>query len=135
VIHGLFTGRLPLVAGWLVGFVAQGMHRSWALGIPWTVPLVPMTSAAFVVFTLYMIPDPATTPLGRWRQFAFGFAVAVAYSVLLWLHLVFGLMFALLIVSACRGAGLYAAAVFRRAASPAATPVVPRQPAPATLAS
>jgi hypothetical protein len=27
------------------------------------VPLTPMTSAAFILFTLYMIPDPATTPL------------------------------------------------------------------------
>ena len=41
---------------------------------------MPMTSAAFIVFTLYMVPDPATTPLKPWRQAAFGFAVAMVYG-------------------------------------------------------
>ena len=58
---------------------------------------MPMTSAAFIVFTLYMVPDPATTPLKPWRQAAFGFAVAVVYGIIQMLHLVFGLFFALLI--------------------------------------
>ena len=62
IIHALFTGRLPLVFAWLATFVAQAL-RAWYFGSPPLVPLVPMTSAAFIVFTLYMIPDPATTPL------------------------------------------------------------------------
>ena len=61
---------------------------------------MPMTSAAFIIFTLYMIPDPATTPLKPSRQALFGFAVAVVYGVIQTLHLVFGLFYALLIV--CR---------------------------------
>jgi enediyne biosynthesis protein E5 len=117
IIHGLFTGRLPLVMGWIGGFILQGLHRSWMLDIPWTVPLVPMTSAAFVVFTLYMIPDPATTPLRPWRQVGFGIAAALAYSLLLWLHLVFGLLFALLMVAACRGLGLWIGAWMARTES------------------
>ena len=63
IIHALFTGRLPLVGAWLGGFVLQGVFRAWFFGTPLFVPLMPMTSAAFILFTLYMIPDPATTPL------------------------------------------------------------------------
>src|SRR5262245_59624045 len=63
IIHALFTGRLPLVAAWVGGFVLQGLLRASCFKVPLIVPLMPMTSAAFIVFTLYMIPDPATTPL------------------------------------------------------------------------
>jgi hypothetical protein len=65
-----------------------------------------MTSVAFVIFTLYMIPDPATTPLKPWRQVCFALAVAFVYGLLQVLHLVFGLFFALLVVSAVRGISL-----------------------------
>src|ERR1043166_7619371 len=76
IIHGLFTGRLPLVAPWGCGFMAQGLIRAWIFGVPLFVPLMPMTSAAFIIFTLYMIPDPATTPLKPARQALFGVSVA-----------------------------------------------------------
>ena len=68
---------------------------------------MPMTSAAFIVFTLYMVPDPATTPLKPWRQAAFGFSVAMVYGLIQMLHLVFGLFFALLTVCAIRGLSLH----------------------------
>ncbi|MCI0461424.1 MAG: hypothetical protein L0Z62_31120 [Gemmataceae bacterium] len=113
VIHALFTGRLPLCLAWVGGFVAQGLFRSWYFGTPWVAPLVPMTSAAFIVFTLYMIPDPATTPIKPRRQVAFGLATAAVYGVLQVLHLVFGLFFCLLIVSALRGLGLYLLAALK----------------------
>lgn len=107
IIHALFTGRLPLVGAWLIGFVLQAWIRSWLFGIPPLVPLAPMTSAAFILFTLYMIPDPATTPLKAREQVAFGFAVAAAYGLLFVFHVVYGLFIALAIVSATRGIGLY----------------------------
>lgn len=107
IIHGLFTGRLPLVAAWLIGFALQGQVRALLFGFPPVVPLMPMTSAAFIVFTLYMIPDPATTPLKPWRQVAFGFSVAMVYGVIQMLHLVFGLFFALITVCAIRGLSLH----------------------------
>ena len=66
-----------------------------------------MTSAAFIVFTLYMVPDPATTPLKPWRQAAFGFSVAMVYGIIQMLHLVFGLFFALITVCAIRGISLH----------------------------
>jgi hypothetical protein len=68
---------------------------------------MPMTSAAVIILTLYMIPDPATTPLKPARQALFGFAVAIVYGTLQLLHLVFGLFFALLIVCAIRGLSLH----------------------------
>ena len=107
IIHALFTGRLPLVSAWLFGFLAQAFLRSWYFGIPWLVPLVPMTSAAFIVFTLYMIPDPATTPLDSRRQVWFGLVVAAVYGLLQVSHVVFGLFIALFLVCALRGAELY----------------------------
>jgi hypothetical protein len=107
IIHALFTGRLFLVAAWVGGFVLQGIIRASVFGTPLYVPLMPMTSAAFILFTLYMIPDPATTPLDRWRQAAFGFSVAAVYGLIQVSHLVFGLFFALVTVCAVRGLSLY----------------------------
>ena len=114
IIHGLFTGRLPLVGAWVVGFVLQALVRAKIFGAPLFVPLMPMTSAAFIIFTLYMIPDPATTPLKPARQALFGFSVAVIYAISQVLHLVFGLFFALLVVCAVRGVSLYAWAFWQR---------------------
>jgi enediyne biosynthesis protein E5 len=132
IIHALFTGRLPLVAAWIAGFILQGIVRASLFGTPLFVPLVPMTSAAFIIFTLYMIPDPATTPLKPARQALFGFAVAMVYGTLQMLHLVFGLFFALLIVCAIRGLSLHARALWRKFGGsviakpgPVAVPVVP----------
>ncbi len=106
-IHGLYTGRLSLVAAWIGGFVLQGVLRAWYFGGPLYVPLTPMSSAAFIVFTLYMVPDPATTPLHPVRQAVFGFAVAMVYGMIQLSHLVFGLFFALLTVCAIRGISLH----------------------------
>ena len=107
IIHALFTGRLPLVGAWLIGFILQGVIRAKLFGTPFFVPLMPMTSAAFILFTLYMIPDPATTPIKPLRQVAFGFSVAMVYGVIQMMHLVFGLFFALVTVCAIRGLSLH----------------------------
>ena len=114
VVHALFTGRLPLVAAWVGGFILQGVIRAALVDTPFLVPLMPMTSAAFIVFTLFMIPDPATTPLNPGRQVLFGFCVAVVYGLLQVMHLVFGLFFALLIVCAIRGLSLHVSALWRK---------------------
>jgi hypothetical protein len=114
IVHALFTGRLPLVAAWVGGFILQAIARAFLFGTPFFVPLMPMTSAAFIIFTLYMIPDPATTPLNRARQLLFGFSVAIVYGTLQILHVVFGLFFALLIVCAVRGLSLHLWGLWRR---------------------
>jgi Na+-translocating ferredoxin:NAD+ oxidoreductase RnfD subunit len=107
IVHGLFTGRLVLVVTWLVAFVIQGQLRAWYFGTSPIVPLTPMTSAAFMVFTLYMIPDPATTPVQPLRQVLFGIAIAAVYGLLLVNHVVYGLFVALVIVCGLRGVGLW----------------------------
>jgi hypothetical protein len=119
IIHGFFTGRLPLVAAWLIGFILQGEMRAAIFGFPSVVPLMPMTSAAFIVFTLYMVPDPATTPLKPWRQAAFGFSVAMVYGIIQIEHWVFGLFFALLTVSLIRGISLHLYFAFKSRSAPA----------------
>lgn len=106
-VHGYATGRLPIVLAWLGGFVAQGLVRAALAGAPLAVPLMPMTSTAFIIFTLYMIPDPATTPIKAWRQVFFSLSVAAVYGLLQTMHVVYGLFLALTIVSAFRGIGLY----------------------------
>ncbi len=73
-----------------------------------------MTSAGFILFSLYMIPDPATTPIKPLRQILFGISVATIYALLFVSHIVFGLFIALALTSACRGLGLYAYAWWSR---------------------
>jgi hypothetical protein len=107
LVHALFTGRSPLCIAWIIGFVLQGILRSVWFHSPWIVPLMPMTGAAFILFTLYMIPDPAPTPLDWKRQVVFGLAVAATYGVLLVSHIVFGLFFALIFVCFLRGCAMW----------------------------
>ncbi|MFN0056796.1 MAG: enediyne biosynthesis protein UnbU [Planctomycetales bacterium] len=118
IVHGFSTGRIPLCLAWLGGFVLQGVFRSWLAGNAWYVPLMPMSSAAFILFTLYMVPDPATTPLQPTRQVLFGLAVAAVYGALQMLHVVFGLFLALTIVCALRGLGLFIASRRNLGAAP-----------------
>ena len=107
-LNARFTHRLPLIAAWLGGFVAQAALRSLFFDIPFGAALVPMTGVAFILYTFYMVTDPATTPSGRREQIGFGLSVAAVYGLLMVAHVVFGLFFALTIVCAIRGLGMYA---------------------------
>jgi hypothetical protein len=81
-----------------------------------------------MVFTLYMIPDPATTPVKPLRHALFGMAIAAVHGGLLVAHVVYGLVIALAIVCALRGAGLYIwrAWQFIRASQPEPLALGPR---------
>jgi len=118
-----FTRRLPLVLGWLSGFFLQAVLRSAWFGTPLAIALLPMTGVAFLLYTFYMVPDPGTTPSRRGPQVAFGAAVAATYGVLMALHIVFGLFFALAIVCWVRGLYLWARAAAQPSAAPVTTPV------------
>ncbi|HET6978768.1 MAG TPA: hypothetical protein VFI24_20720 [Pyrinomonadaceae bacterium] len=107
-LNARFTRRLPLIAAWLSGFVAQAVLRSVFLDTPLDAGLVPMTGVAFILYTFYMVTDPATTPEGKRDQVAFGFSVAAVYGLLMTMHVVFGLFFALTLVCAVRGLFMYA---------------------------
>jgi enediyne biosynthesis protein E5 len=107
-LNARFTKRLALIAAWLGGFVAQAALRSLFFDTPFGAGLIPMTGVAFILYTFYMVTDPATTPAGRRDQIGFGLSVAAVYGVLMVAHVVFGLFFALTIVCACRGLCAYA---------------------------
>jgi Na+-translocating ferredoxin:NAD+ oxidoreductase RnfD subunit len=107
-LNARFTRRLPLIAACLGGFVAQAALRRLFFDTPLSAGLVPMTGVAFILYTFYMVTDPATTPSGRREQIAFGVSVAAVYGLLMVTHVVFGLFFALAIVCAVRGFGIYA---------------------------
>jgi len=76
-----------------------------------------MTGLAFVLFSYYMISDPATTPFSARSQVLFGLAVAGAYGLLVSLHVAFDLFFALTSVSTARGLTLYLAGLARATAA------------------
>jgi hypothetical protein len=107
-LNARFTRRLPLIAAWLGGFVAQAAARSLLFGTAFGAGLIPMTGVAFILYTFYMVTDPATTPSGRRDQIVFGLSVAAVYGMLMVAHIVFGLFFALTIVCTVRGLCMYA---------------------------
>jgi len=126
LLNARFTHRLPLVAAWAGGFAAQAVLRHLFLDASLAAAWLPMTGVAFILFTFYMVTDPATTPERPAEQLAFGASVAAAYGLLMAAHVVFGLFFALSAVCALRGCAAYAAALAARrrpAGVPAAGPV------------
>jgi enediyne biosynthesis protein E5 len=120
LLNAKLTKRMPLILAWLGGFVLQAAVRHLLLGNLLLASLNPMTGVAFLLFTFYMVTDPATTPSTVRGQVAFGAGVAAAYGALMSLHVVFGLFFALTFVCAVRGALLQARAWLAR---PAESPV------------
>ena len=121
LVNYRFTGRTPLIAAWWAGFVMQAGLRSLLFGTSWIAALNPMTGVAFVLFSFYMITDPATTPFDKKSQILFGFSVAGVYGVLVCMHVVFGFFFALTTVSGLRGLAQYVGSR-SRAAYPARVP-------------
>ncbi|RMF20696.1 MAG: enediyne biosynthesis protein UnbU [Cyanobacteria bacterium J083] len=106
-LNARFTGKLPMIAAWLGGFVLQAVLRSYLFDTPVLAALLPMTGVAFVLFTFYMVTDPGTTPSKPLEQVFFGAAVAAVYGLLMVCHIVFGLFFALTIVCTLRGLSFY----------------------------
>jgi Na+-translocating ferredoxin:NAD+ oxidoreductase RnfD subunit len=102
-LNGRFTRKLPLVAGWVGGFVLQAVLRHFLFGNLLLASLNPMTGVAFLLFTFYMVTDPATTPTSTRGQLAFGAAVAAAYGMFMALHVVFGIFYSLSLVCLGRG--------------------------------
>ncbi|MFE2756021.1 enediyne biosynthesis protein UnbU [Actinosynnema sp. NPDC059335] len=103
MINAKLTGRMPLILGWLGAFVAQAVLRWLLLDHNLIGALGPMTGLAFILFTNYMITDPATTP-PAWRdQVFFGVTTGVVYGILVVSGVSFGLFFALVITCVLRG--------------------------------
>ncbi|WP_329137676.1 enediyne biosynthesis protein [Streptomyces sp. NBC_01476] len=116
VINAMLTKRVPLIVGWLGGFVIQAVlrHFIWHVAI-WSA-LGPMSGVAFVLFTNYMITDPGTTPSKGRNQFVFGSSVAMVYAVLMVFNVVYTLFFATTIVCGLRGIGWWVAHLIQQRA-------------------
>jgi hypothetical protein len=113
-----YTRRIPLALAWVGAFALQAIVSSLILWFstgfcPMAARLSAMTGVAFILFTFYMVTDPATTPERPGAQVAFGASVALVYSLLVMSHIVFGLFFALVIVCVARGLGMYLLACLR----------------------
>lgn len=107
-LNARFTRKLPLITGWVGGFMLQAVIRSYIFGTPLIPALLPMTGVAFVLFTFYMVTDPGTTPSHPYNQFIFGTSVAASYGVLMTCHIVFGMFFGLTLICLLRGLSIYA---------------------------
>jgi len=103
VLNAMLTKKIPLILGWLGGFVIQAVVRHYVWDVALWGALVPMTGVAFVLFTNYMITDPGTTPAAPRSQFMFGSSVAVVYAILMECNIVYTLFFATTIVCLSRG--------------------------------
>ncbi len=128
-LNARFTRKMPLIAAWLGVYALQAFVRTALLGTALRAELLPFTGIAFLLFTFYMVTDPATTPSSVRGQIVFGASVAAAYGLLVAFHVVFGLFFALSLVCVGRGVLLY---VMARSQATARVPAELRLPAAAT---
>jgi hypothetical protein len=119
----LFTGRLPTVATWLSTFIVLGVVRSWFMHTPVAAELVVLTGIPMVLFTLYMITDPQTSPSRLRSQIMFGAGIAFAYHVLLLLHVQYMMFYSVAAVCAIRGLCLFALSLREPSVERAAVPV------------
>jgi hypothetical protein len=104
----LFTGRIPTILSWLVTFVLLAAARAWYFGYPFPGQLVVLTGIPMVLFTLYMITDPQTSPSLLRSQILFGSGIACAYSVLLALHVQYTMFYSVTAICTIRGLWLFA---------------------------
>jgi hypothetical protein len=109
----LFTSRIPLIASWLITFVALAFGRAWLQNSHVAAELVVLTGIPMVLFTFYMITDPQTTPSRLSSQILFGAGIAFAYSVLLMLHVQYTMFYSVTVV--CLTRGIYMCALSLRA--------------------
>jgi enediyne biosynthesis protein E5 len=131
------TGKWPIIAGWVGGFVAQAVVRGALTDVSTLAALAPMTGVAFILFTNYMITDPGTTPARARNQFAFALGTAAVYGVLMAMHVVFGIFFGLVLTCAARGLLLWGIALRGARARPAPERIERRriEVAPETIAT
>lgn len=102
MLNAGLTKKIPMIMGWVAGFVAQAVLRWLLLDHSLVGALLPMTGLAFVVYTNYMITDPATSPSKPRNQFVYGLTNAFVYSLLVVSGVVFGFFFALVITCVLR---------------------------------
>jgi enediyne biosynthesis protein E5 len=107
MLNSKLTGRMWLIAGWLITYVAQAVFRGIFFGTSIPAALIMMTGVAFVLYTNYMVTDPGTTPSKPLSQFAFGSGIAVVYGIFTGVGIAYGLFFATAIICLIRGCFLW----------------------------
>ena len=133
VLNALLTKKTPLIVGWMGAFAIQAFLRHWIYGVQLNTALGVMTGVAFVLFSNYMITDPATTPSKPLAMFMFGSATAFVYGILMAFNIVYTLFYALAIVCAVRGIGWWVAHFIEKRRQQAASAVSAASPAPARV--
>ncbi len=106
MLNAQLTGKMPLIAAWLIGFVVQAYGRSYFLGTSLIGALTPMTGVLFILVTFYMITDPGTSPRAALPQVIYGFSIAAIYGLLIASRFVYAIFFAITIVCLLRGLAL-----------------------------
>ena len=105
----MLTKKVPLIVGWLGGFAIQAFVRHWIWDVSLFSALGAMTGIAFVLFTNYMITDPAprrprpatsscSAPRSPWST-----------ACMMLFNVVYTLFFATTVVCALRGLGWWVA--------------------------
>jgi hypothetical protein len=105
-LHLKYASRIRVIIAFLIAFVVQAIIRGLAPDTNILTALAPATGVPAAIFTFYMAPDPATSPAGRYAQVVFGASIAIVYMILMYLHVVFALFYALTIVCLIRGLGM-----------------------------
>jgi hypothetical protein len=125
LLNSKLTRRMPLIAAWVGGYIAQAVLRAVFLGDNVWSALGMMTGVAFVLFTNYMITDPGTTPMAPRRQVVFGLTTAALYGLLVVLGVAYAIFFALVLTCALRGVTMKVGEVRRVRAERAAAATAP----------
>lgn len=107
VLHLKYADRLWVVVAFLVTFLGQALFRGVSPDVNVLTALAPLSGVPLAIFTFYMVPDPATSPCTRGPQIVFGAGIAFVYMVLMLLHVVFALIFALTIACIIRGIAVW----------------------------
>lgn len=103
LLHLKYAARIWVVISFLVAFVIQGLIRGAFDDVNVFNALAPATGVAPAIFTFYMAPDPATSPSSKSGQILYGSSIAFVYMILMFLHVVFALFYALTMVCTVRG--------------------------------
>ncbi len=92
--------RADTAAAFLCSYAGLLALRCALLGDPWTIPLHQLQSGALLIFGLFMITDPRTTPLHRTGRLAFATCVAgLAYGLQFHWQMREGLFYALALLA------------------------------------
>lgn len=107
LLNGKLTRKMPLILGWVGGYVLQAVLRTVFFDDVLLATLGMMTGVPFVLYMNYMITDPGTSPVDPRRQVVFGVSVALVYGALVVAQVAYAIFFALVLVCAVRGLLLF----------------------------